>query len=299
MEHLTETFPQASQRRRCRVTDQHRSVQRRPLRGRSDSDRVLVSAMHDAVKRFPRYGYRRIRVELLKQGLVLGAKKMYRLWRESGFSVPRKRKRRRGEGKRWPREPATAPNQVWTWDFVHDVDQRGRTLRWLALSDEFTRELLVFEPRRRFPARAVQAELARVMRRRGTPQRLRSDNGPEFTAAQLRGLLSDAGVCARTIEPGKPWQNGKAEGLNSRLRDEFFEMEHFADLWDARRKGSAFQAHYNRDRPHSALGYRSPAEFAASLAAPPVGASPLPPGQPASPSPPTLPSPPNSHKRWT
>lgn len=237
------------------------------------------------MKQQPRYGYRRIRALLLEEGFRIGLKKMYRLWRQEGFRVPRKRKRRRGQGKSGKaqhREPATRPNEVWAWDFVHDVDERGRTIRWLVMTDENSNELLILEPRRRFPASEVKRALLEVIQDRGViPERLRSDNGPEFTAAELKQALSDNGIEASLIKPGSPWQNGKAESLNSRLRDEFFEMEYFADLKDAAAKGAAFKSHYNHHRPHSALGYQKPAAYAAALAAPPVGATPLPPAQQA------------------
>ena len=243
-------------------------------------DEVVVKAIHALVREYPRYGYRRIHRKLRKQGFEHNKKVTYRLWRKEGFKVPRKRKKRRSKGKSVNAQhisPSTHVNDAWAWDYVHDVDTSGRTIRWLVLTDEYTRELLILEPRRSFPARAAQASLLSVIAERGLPKRLRSDNGSEFTEDDLQTMLGKSDIESCCIDPGKPWQNGKAESLNSRLRDEFFEMHEFNSLRDAKPLADQFKHAYNHEREHSALGYQTPAEFAATVGCPVVVASLLPP----------------------
>ncbi len=187
------------------------------------------------------------------------------------------------------RQAAAHANDVWAWDFVHDRDERGRPIRWLMIVDEFTRESLVLEAARSFKATDVLDLLSELMLIRGAPKHIRSDNGPEFIAKKMREDLLAAKVKTLYIEPGAPWQNGYAESFNSRLRDELLAGEVFADLAEAKALTADWKNAYNHRRPHSSLGYKTPAEFASSLGSPPVGAAPLPSETPATTSPtPTL-----------
>jgi len=143
--------------------------------------------------------------------------------------------------------------------------------------DEFTRECLLLEVARSITAADVVNLIREVMLIRGVPRHIRSDNGSEFIAAAIRGYLDNAGVATLYIAPGSPWENGYAESFHGRLRDELLNAESFADYREAKVLGAAWQNEYNHRRPHSSLGYQTPAAYAASLAEPPVGASPLPP----------------------
>jgi transposase InsO family protein len=235
--------------------------------------------MHNLVQQHPRYGYRRIHEKLRKQGFMHNIKTTYRLWRQEGFKVPKKRKKRRAKGTSKHAQhisPSQHINDVWAWDYVHDIDEKGRTVRWLVMTDEYTSELLLLESRRRFPAKEVHACLLKVISQRGLPKRIRSDNGSEFIESKLLDWLSKNQIEACHIDPGKPWQNAKAESLNSRLRDEFFEMESFSCIREAQTKGDAFRYKYNHEREHSSLGNKTPAEFAATLVPPSVVATLLP-----------------------
>jgi putative transposase len=140
-------------------------------------------------------------------------------------------------------------------------------LKWLTIVDEYTRESLALEVGRRMRAKDVIDVLAELFALRGAPQHIRSDNGPEFIAAAIRRWLEHAAVEALYIEPGSPWENGYAESFNSRFRDALLDREEFENLSDARAYGTPYRLEYNHRRPHSALGYRTPAEFAAGCAA--------------------------------
>jgi putative transposase len=144
----------------------------------------------------------------------------------------------------------------------------GKALKWLTLVEEFTRECLALEVGRSLTARKAVAVLAEVVGQRGTPVHLRSDNGPEFIAAALRSWLAEAGVETWYIEPGSPWENGYAESFNSKVRDEFLAVEEFTSLLEAQVLGRHWKQSYNEERPHSALGYKTPAEYASGCPRP-------------------------------
>jgi len=135
-------------------------------------------------------------------------------------------------------------------------------LKWLSVVDEYTRECLVLEVRRSLTAGAVVEVVRGVIGERGWPRRIRSDNGPEFIAAGLREWLAGSGARALYVEPGAPWENGYAESFHSRLRDELLNAELFASLAEARLLAAEWKEAYNHERPHSGLGYQTPAEFA-------------------------------------
>jgi transposase InsO family protein len=223
--------------------------------------------MHELVRRRPRFGYRRIGALLRDDGFVINRKRVWRLWKQEGFKVPQKqgKKRRLGcSANGIVRHRAAHMNHVWAWDFIHDRDRRNRPLKWFSLIDEFTRECLALEVERAMPAAAVIDVLAEVLLIRGAPAFIRSDNGPEFIASAMRQYLSAAAIGTLYIEPGAPWENGYAESFHGRVRDELLNAEDFADLREAKALGASWQSDYNHRRPHSSLGYRTPASFAAT-----------------------------------
>jgi transposase InsO family protein len=257
-----------SERRICAVLGQARSTQRYPRKVKEDQV-AIVRRMHELVRRYPRYGYRRIGALLGAEGFKINRKRVYRLWRAEGFKVPVKqhKKRRLGVSENGiVRRRATGINDVWCWDFIHDRDQAGRMLKWLLIEDEFTREGLAVEVSRSIKALDVIDTLAQVMLIRGVPSHIRSDNGPEFIAAAIRRYLEKAGVGTLYIEPGAPWQNGFAESFGGRFRDEVLNAELFADLEEAKELSNWWRSEYNHRRPHSSLGYVAPAVFAATRA---------------------------------
>ena len=254
-----------SQRRACRVLGQPRSTQRQAPTAKEEEGR-LVARMLELVRQHPRYGYRRIWALLRRQGWQVNRKRVYRLWRKQGLKVPRKQRKKRRLGSSANsciRRPAEYKDHVWSWDFVHDRTTAGGALKWFTLVDEYTRECLALEVDRGMTAKAVAAVLALVVRQRGTPTHIRSDNGPEFIARAIREWMLGAGVETLYIEPGAPWENGYGESFNSKVRDELLNAEEFTSLLEARVLAKAWKEEYNHVRPHSSLGYRTPAEFGA------------------------------------
>ncbi len=168
-------------------------------------------------------------------------------------------------------------DHVWCWDFIFDRTMSGSMLKWLSITDEFTRESLTLRVDRRIKAEDVIDTLAELFALRGVPRAIRSDNGPEFVAKSIRQWLARVGVETLYIEPGSPWQNGYAESFHSRFRDEFLGVELFESLLQAQAATTKYQADYNRYRPHSSLSYQTPIEFANSLgrseAGTPLGAA--------------------------
>lgn len=222
--------------------------------------------MHEIVRREPRFGYRRIWAVLRREGRRINHKRVDRLCRIEGLRVPRKQRKRRRLGCSAHgviRHRPQYKNHVWAWDFIFDADVRGRSLKWFSLIDEHTRECLALEVERSMRAVDVIDILSQVLLIRGVPEHIRSDNGPEFIAQAIRRYLESTGIGTLYIEPGSPWENGYAESFFSRMRDELLNAEQFVDLPDAKSLAAYWQNNYNHRRPHSSLGYLTPAEFAA------------------------------------
>jgi hypothetical protein len=156
---------------------------------------------------------------------------------------------------------ATRPNEVWTYDFIHDACFGGRKLKMLTVVDEFTRECLAIEVATSLRSERVIAVLRRLFEERGGPEYIRSDNGPEFIAELIRRWLKERSLETIYITPGHPWENAHEESFNGRFRDECLNMEVFSNVAEARVVIEQWRRHYNEERPHSSLGYRAPAEF--------------------------------------
>jgi len=223
----------------------------------------MVKRMKELALQNPRYGYRRIWALLRRAGEIVNHKRVHRLWKLYDLSLSRKRKRKR-RGPSQPRLLApSGPNQMWAYDFVHDWCVNGQALKCLGIVDEYTRECLALEADNRIDAKRVIEILETTVEQYGTPQNLRSDHGPEFVAKAVQAWLADNEVNTAYIEPGKPWQNGLNESFFDKLRDECLNLEEFAHLREARVLLKAYRKHYNEQRTHSSLGYRTPNEVAA------------------------------------
>ena len=257
-----------SERRACRVLGQQRSTRRQPPKKAPEEEGRLVARMLELVGQHPRYGYRRIWALLRREGWRVNRKRVHRLWRKQGLRVPRKqrKKRRLGRGANsCVRRPAEHKDHVWAWDFLHDRTSDGRPLKWFTLVDEYTRECLALEVGRGMTAQAVGAVLAGVVRERGVARHIRSDNGPEFIAKAIRAWVASAGLETLYIDPGAPWENGYAESFNGKVRDELLNAEEFGSVLEAKVLAKEWRRDYNHVRPHSSLGYRTPAEFGAMV----------------------------------
>ncbi len=252
-----------SERRACVLVGVQRSSHRYPARPRGEPD--LAARIGELARAHPRYGYRRIWALLRREGRQVNQKRVRRLWRQARLQVRparRRRHRRTPAGERAsPPTQAQHPGHVWTYDFVQDATLGGTLLRLLTVLDEFTRECVAIQVATALPAERVIAVLGRLFQARGAPQYLRSDNGPEFIALALRFWLLAQQTATLYIEPGCPWQNGYGESFNGTLRDECLNLHAFASVAEAQLQVDAFRRHYNEERPHSRLGYRTPAEF--------------------------------------
>jgi putative transposase len=217
--------------------------------------------MRALAAQYPRYGYRRIRIFLARQGHPMSADRAHRLWRSERLQIPRRRPRRRVATARPRPLPATGPNQVWAYDFVFDACANGQKLKCLTIVDEWTREALAVDVAGSIRSGRVIEVLARLVSLHGAPRHLRSDNGPEFVATAVLRWLTAEGIDTAHIAPGKPWQNGTDESFNGRLRDECLNMEWFRTRAEAMAVIETWRRHYNEVRPHSSLAYLTPHEF--------------------------------------
>ncbi len=230
-----------------------------------------MKRMLELVGRHPLYGYRRIWALLRAEGWRVNRKRIHRLWRREGLKVPLKRRKRRWMGSSANScacRRAERANHVWAWDFIHDRTAGGGPLKWLSVVDEHTRECLTLEAGRSLKSEDVIEELTHLFRERGIPECIRSDGGPEFMAKAIREWLAAIGVEVLYVEPGSPWENGYAESFHSRLRDELLNVEMFTSVREAKAMGAAWRREYNQERPHSALGYLTPAAFMARCMGP-------------------------------
>jgi len=224
-------------------------------------DAPAVQAMRELAAQYPRYGYRKIRIFLERRGHAMSAERTYRLWRQAGLQVPRRRPRRRVATGRPRPTPPTAINHVWAYDFVFDTCADGRSLKCLTIVDEFTRECLAIDVAGSIRSGRVIEVIARLVSVHGAPRYLRSDNGPEFVATAMLRWLQSARIETAFIDPGKPWQNGTDESFNGKFRDECLTIEWFRNRLEAQVGIERWRRHYNEERPHMSLGDRTPAEF--------------------------------------
>lgn len=249
-----------SQRRACELLEVSRStLSYKPVR--SARDAPAIEAMKRLAAQYPRYGYRRIRIFLRREGLHMSRHRAHRLWRLAELQLPRRRKRRRVASSRPRPLPAMGANYLWAYDFVFDACANGQSLKCLTIIDEFTRECLAIDVAGSIRSQRVIEVLARLISERGAPRYLRSDNGSEFVSKAILEWLEEARIETALIDPGKPWQNGMDESFNGRFRDECLNLEWFRSRREAKVIIETWRRHYNAVRPHSSLDYRTPIEF--------------------------------------
>jgi putative transposase len=250
-----------AERRACRVLRLHRSVyQYKPRRGEQLPLRQRIREIaHTRV----RYGYRRITVLLRREGWLGNAKRVYRLYREDGLSLRHKRpKRHKSAVHRADRPVPLAPDACWAMDFVSDALFNGKRFRALTVVDLCTRECLAIEVDQGIRGEHVAAVVDRLTHQRGSPQTIRVDNGPEFVGKVLDHWAYSHGVSLDFSRPGKPTDNACVESFNGRFRKECLNANWFLSLADARKKIAAWREEYNGWRPHTSLGFKTPAEYA-------------------------------------
>jgi len=227
------------------------------------SARRLERRIKTLSRKHATYGYRFITELLRAEGWRVNRKRVQRVRRKEELQVVRKvRKTRRARGGGGARVRATRPNEVWSYDFIHDRLENGVGLKMLTVLDEYTRECLGILVERSITAAGVIGFLEVLMLKRGQPEHVRSDNGPEFVADALKAWLARAGIQTEYIEPGSPWENGHVESFHGKLRGGCLNREVFGNLLEAKVLVEEWRRQYNEKRPHSALGYKTPQAFA-------------------------------------
>jgi len=262
---LLRSLFEMSERRACTVIAADRKMVR--YRSRRPADTELRSRLRELANQRRRFGYRRLFILLRREGELSGINRIYRLYREEGLTVRKRRARRRAVGVRAPILIEARPNARWSLDFVHDQFACGRRFRILNIVDDVTRECLAAIPDTSISGRRVARELTALIERRGKPGMIVSDNGTEFTSNAMLAWAEQHIIDWHFIAPGKPMQNGFCESFNGRMRDELLNESLFFGLDHARTRIADWANDYNGQRPHSALGYLTPTAYAANLTA--------------------------------
>ncbi|MFM8457777.1 MAG: IS3 family transposase [Chthoniobacterales bacterium] len=252
----------ASKSAACRALGLARSGFYRMARASVESRRIRKEVLELSAKH-PRYGYRRITALLRREGFEVNPKRVARIRREEGLKVSKKQRRMKRLGvSTAQRARAERPRQVWSWDFVEDQTENGSRFRILTILDEHTRQCVATHAAWSIRAVDVITVLEAAIARYGAPEHLRSDNGPEFIAYAIQDWMEKALIKRIYITPGSPWENGHIESFHDKLRDECLNRELFGSLLEARVILESWRIEYNESRPHSSLGYQTPAEFA-------------------------------------
>jgi putative transposase len=254
-----------SQRRACRVVGAHRRTMRYQRRVREDED-ALRTRLRSLAGLHSRWGYRRLHVLLRREGGQINHKRVYRLYREEGLALRRRKRKRVAVPPRGAQEQSWKRGEAWSMDFMQDVLADGRRFRTLNILDLVTRECLALEVDTSLPGQRVTRVLDQLVVTYGAPKQITVDNGPEFAGHVLDAWAYAHGVTLDFIEPGKPTQNAQIESFNGRFRDECLDLHWFGSLAHARAVIQAWKEEYNTERPHSALHWRTPAAFVQSLA---------------------------------
>ncbi|MER9197250.1 IS3 family transposase [Mesorhizobium australicum] len=274
-----------SERRACSFVCADRKMIR--YQSRRPPETELRGRLRDLANERRRFGYRRLFILLRREGEASGVNRIYRLYREEGLTVRKRRARRRAVGTRAPILVEAKPNARWSLDFVHDQFACGRRFRVLNIVDDVTRECLAAIPDTSISGRRVARELTELIAQRGKPGMIVSDHGTEFTSNAILAWSKDHGIEWHYIAPGKPMQNGYVESFNGRMRDELLNESLFFGLDHARSAIAEWRQDFNTARPHSSLGYQTPAAYAevitatGSDAAPTEGSAPPPVALPA------------------
>jgi putative transposase len=262
-----------SERRACRLVGLSRTVLHYEPK-QQPGNVQLKSRLVELAGERRRFGYRRLHALIRREGMHANHKRVYRLYGEAGLAVKQRRKRAGVAVEREPLELPNGANQVWSMDFVSDALADGRRIKVLTIVDDFTKEAVDLAVDFGISGLYVTRILDQAARFRGLPAAIRTDQGPEFTGKALDQWATDRGVKLKLIQPGKPTQNAYIESFNGRFRDECLNDNWFTSLPQARTLIAAWRRDYNEGRPHSALKYETPSEFAARHRAIPLADSP-------------------------
>ena len=251
-----------SARRACEWLGLSRSALYRPLKTSRELEELLLRRVIELSLEYPTYGYRFITARLRREGWGISFKKIQRLRRREGLAAKANtaKKTRRGSSSGVAGK-SEGVNDVWCWDFIYDVTEDGRSIRILSIVDEHSRFCIELRVSRSLKAKDVVKLLKKAIRKYGAPNRIRSDNGPEFVAKAIGAWLRKAEISSVYIQPGSPWENAFVESFHSRFRSDCLNREWFLNLLDAQACVGNFRQEYNTIRPHSSLLYKSPIEI--------------------------------------
>ena len=270
--HLKDQF-QMSERRACKLIKADRKMVR--YQSIRSPETALRERLRSIANERRRFGYRRLFIMLRREGEPSGINRIYRLYREEGLGVRRRKGRKRAVGVRAPILVEARPNARWSLDFVHDQMANGRRFRVLNITGDMTHECLGAIPDTSISGKRVARELTAIIERRGKPGMIVSDNGTELTSNAIFAWCKDNKIDWHYIAPGKPMQNGYVESFNGKMRDELLNETLFFSLDHARTIIAAWMEDYNTTRPHSSLAYQTPAAYAEKFAATGYHAPPL------------------------
>jgi putative transposase len=252
-----------SERAACDASGIRRSTFQYQSQRSDGGDQLLRKELRQLSSKHRRYGYRRVWALLRRAGQKVNHKRVYRIWKNEGLCLPRKRPKRRRLGPvvQLP-HLASHKNHVWTWDFVFDRTEADRLLKILIVLDEWSRECHRIRVGLNMDADGVIDTIEWLFQEHGSPQFIRSDNGPEFIARKIQEWLQAKGATTVYIHPGHPWENPYAESFIGKLRDECLNEQVFRDERETQWLVEKWRKEYNEFRPHSSLGYKTPAEMA-------------------------------------
>ena len=252
-----------SERRACKIVGADRKMIR--YRSARPAETELRQRLRDLANEWRRFGYRRLFVLLRREGEPSGINRIYRLYREEGLAVRKRRARRKAVGSRAPILVEAQPNARWSLDFVHDQLACGRRFRILNVVDDVPQECLAAIPDTSISGRRVARESAALIERRGKPGMIVSDNGSELTRNAILTFAGERGIEWHYIAPDKPMQNGFVESFNGHMREELRNETMLRNMPHARAVIRAWAADCNEERPHTALGYQTPKAVAERL----------------------------------
>lgn len=249
-----------SERSACEQIKTCRSSYR--YKTKKTEDNALINEIKKIAKRHSYYGYRRIHAVLRKKKIIVNRKKVYRIYKMLNLAHRVKRKKRYWNISKGVQEQARFANDIWAMDFMSDSLENGNKIRILNVIDTHSRECVLIDISRHFPSERVIKCLEKIMQNRTKPNSIRLDNGPEYISKALFKWAKEKKIELYHINPGKPYENGHMESFNGKFRNECLNRNIFRSILEAKILTENWRVFYNKERPHSSLGYETPEKYA-------------------------------------